>query len=77
MDLRRTAGSVTLAATPSPDTILFNGKIFTSDGKQFVEALAIQGDRIEAVGDSKQIHKLAGSFNEANRSGRPHCHSWP
>ena len=56
--------SITLAATPAPDTILFNGKIFTSDGKQFVEALAIQGDRIEAVGDSEQIHKLAGSLTK-------------
>jgi predicted amidohydrolase YtcJ len=53
--------SMTLAAASAPDTILFNGKIFASDGKQFVEALAIQGDRIEAVGDSEQIHKLAGS----------------
>jgi predicted amidohydrolase YtcJ len=60
--------SMTLAATPmrtpEPDTILFNGKIFTADGKQFVEALAIQGDRIEAVGDSEQIHKLAGSLTK-------------
>jgi predicted amidohydrolase YtcJ len=53
--------SMTLAAASAPDIILFNGKIFTSDGKQFVEALAIQGDRIEAVGDSELIHKLAGS----------------
>jgi hypothetical protein len=56
--------SMTLAATPVPDTILFNGKIFTSDGKQFVEALAIQGDHIEAVGDSERIHKLAGSLTK-------------
>jgi hypothetical protein len=55
---------MTLAATPVPDTILFNGKIFTSDGKQFVEALAIQGDHIEAVGDSERIHKLAGSLTK-------------
>lgn len=53
--------SMTSAATPAPDTILFNGKIFTSDGKQFVEALAIQADRIEAVGNSAAIRKLAGS----------------
>jgi predicted amidohydrolase YtcJ len=63
--------SMTLAATPVPDTILFNGKIFTSDGKQFAEALAIQGDRIEAVGDSERIHKLAGSLTkQINLGGR-------
>jgi predicted amidohydrolase YtcJ len=56
--------SMTLAAPPAPDTILFNGKIFTSDGEQFVEALAIQGDRIEAVGDSERIHKLAGTLTK-------------
>jgi predicted amidohydrolase YtcJ len=51
--------SMAPAATPAPDTILFNGKIFTAAG--FVQALAIQGDLIEAIGDSAQIHKLAGS----------------
>jgi predicted amidohydrolase YtcJ len=56
--------STTLAATPAPDTILFNGKIFTSEGNQFVEALAIQGDRIEAVADSTQIRRLAGSLTK-------------
>jgi predicted amidohydrolase YtcJ len=53
--------SITLAATPAPDTILFNGKIFTAEGQEFVQALAIQEDRIEAVGDSAEIRKLAGS----------------
>jgi predicted amidohydrolase YtcJ len=43
---------------------LFNGKIFTAEGQKFVEALAIQGDRIEAVGDSAQIRKLAGSLTK-------------
>jgi predicted amidohydrolase YtcJ len=33
--------STTLAATPAPDTILFNGKIFTAEGQQFVQALAL------------------------------------
>lgn len=53
--------SVALAASATPDTVLFNGKIFTSEGKGFVEAIAIQADRIEAVGDSAQIRKLASS----------------
>jgi predicted amidohydrolase YtcJ len=56
--------STTLAATPAPDTILFNGKIFTAEGRQFVQALAIHGDRIAAVGDSEQIRKLAGSLTK-------------
>src|ERR1700679_731054 len=49
-------------STPLPaDTILFNGMIFTSDpGCPNVQALAIQGERIEAVGDSEQIKRLAG-----------------
>jgi hypothetical protein len=49
------------AAPLLADTILFNGMIFTSDpGHPNVQALAIQGDRIEAVGDSEQIKRLAG-----------------
>ena len=35
---------------PSPDLILFNGKIFTSSASQpYAEALAIRGDRIVAA----------------------------
>jgi predicted amidohydrolase YtcJ len=52
---------MTLAATSVPDTVLFNGKIFTAAGQQFVQSLAIQGDRIQAVGNSAQMRKLAGS----------------
>jgi hypothetical protein len=53
--------SVTLASTTAPDAILFNGEIFTSaPGRPNVQALAIQGDRIETVGDSEQIKRLAG-----------------
>jgi predicted amidohydrolase YtcJ len=53
--------SMTRAATPAPDTILFNGKIFTAERQQFVQALAIQGGRIAAVGDSEQVRKMAAS----------------
>jgi hypothetical protein len=43
------SSSRTSAATPTPaDTVLFNGKIFTAESSGFVQALAIQGDRIEA-----------------------------
>jgi predicted amidohydrolase YtcJ len=56
--------SMAHAATPTPDIILVNGKIFTAEGQQLVQALAIRGDRIEAVGDSAQIRKLAGSLTK-------------
>jgi predicted amidohydrolase YtcJ len=49
------------AQQPAPDTILFNGKIFTSDAAHpHVQALAIRGDRIVATGDSGKIQALAG-----------------
>lgn len=42
------------------DIILFNGKIFTSDtSKLFVEALAIEGNKILAVGTKSSVEKLA------------------
>jgi len=48
------------AQKPSPDLILFNGKIFTSNASQpYVEALAIRGERIVAVGGSKEVMALA------------------
>jgi predicted amidohydrolase YtcJ len=56
--------SPTLAATPAPETILFNGKIFTAEQQQFIQALAIQGDRIAAVGDSDRIRKMAGPLTK-------------
>lgn len=45
----------------SPDLILTNGKIFTADSTaRYVEALAIKGDKILAVGSNQTIKKLAG-----------------
>jgi predicted amidohydrolase YtcJ len=44
-----------------PDSILFNGKIFTSDARQpYVEALAIRGDLIVATGTTASAKALAG-----------------
>ena len=44
----------------SADIILANGKIFTSDTNQlYVEALAIKGNKILAVGSNAAINKLA------------------
>ena len=48
-------------AEPKPDLVLLNGKIFTSNAaRPYVEALAIRGERISAVGDSTRIMALAG-----------------
>jgi predicted amidohydrolase YtcJ len=47
--------------TPA-DLILLNGKVFTADSaKPSVEAVAIRGERIMAVGTSAEIEKLAGA----------------
>jgi predicted amidohydrolase YtcJ len=47
---------------PAPDLILVNGKIFTSNTRQpYVRALAIQGERIAAVGTREEIKRLAAT----------------
>src|SRR5580692_5945533 len=44
-----------------PDSVLLNGKIFTSDAAHpYVQAIAIRGERITATGDSATIRTLAG-----------------
>jgi predicted amidohydrolase YtcJ len=44
-----------------PDLVMFNGKIFTSNTRQpYVDALAIRGDRIVAVGTSRDALALVG-----------------
>ena len=49
------------AQQTTPDLILVNGRVFTSNANRpFVEALAIRGERIVAVGTSKEIVSLAG-----------------
>jgi hypothetical protein len=46
----------------SPELILHNGKIFTSDPAQpNAEAIAISGERILAVGSNEQTKKIAGA----------------
>ena len=50
------------AGAAAPDTILVNGKVFTSNPAQpWAEAVAIRGDRVIAVGDTAAIAALAGS----------------
>jgi predicted amidohydrolase YtcJ len=49
------------AQQASPDLILTNGKIFTSNrSRPYVQALAIQGEHITSVGTAEQIQQLAG-----------------
>ena len=53
-----------MAGTPSriADTILYNGKIITVDGQDSIQqAVAIRGDRLEAVGFDSDILPLAGA----------------
>jgi adenine deaminase len=46
---------------PTPDLILVNGKVFTSSASHpYADALAIRGERVVAVGSSKEIAALAG-----------------
>jgi len=53
--------SIVLSQAAPPDFVLFRGKIFTSNSTQpYVEALAIRGERIVAVGSSREIIALAG-----------------
>lgn len=54
------------------DTIITNGKIFTSDTSQlYVEAIAIRDDSIIAIGTSAEIEKLASDkTKKINLEGR-------
>ena len=50
-----------LGQQSTPDLVLTNGKIFTSNtSRPYVEALAIRGERIIAAGTSKGISALVG-----------------
>ena len=50
-----------------PDTVVLNGKVFTSDPAQpWAQAIAIRGERIVAVGDTASITALAGSSTSAH-----------
>src|SRR5438876_12399123 len=55
------AGAIVLAQQAAPDVILSNGKIITVDERfTIAQAVAIQGDRIVAVGANQDIVRLAG-----------------
>ena len=55
------AASVAAEPLPSPDLIVHHGKIVTVDsGFHVVEAMAVRGDQILAVGDNVTVLRLAG-----------------
>ncbi len=55
------AGSGTIAQQPPADLIVVNGKVLTVDARNSrVEAVAIRGGRIAAVGTNTDIRRLAG-----------------
>ena len=59
-------------ASPGPDTILFNGKIFTANPAElWVEAVAIRGGRIVAIGTNSTMARQGGSSTRRlNLGGR-------
>ncbi|MEJ0039515.1 MAG: hypothetical protein WDO68_26305 [Gammaproteobacteria bacterium] len=70
------AASVVRAAAPAapeaPDMVLLNGTVLSVDANDTVyEALAIKGERIAAVGSSRDIAALAGrNTNRIDLKGR-------
>jgi predicted amidohydrolase YtcJ len=55
------AAAVLGAQAPAPDMVLSNGKIITVDERfTIAQAVAVQGDRIVAVGTNQEIARLAG-----------------
>ena len=61
-----------LAVAQAPDRILYNGKILTVDSKfSIASAIAIRGERIVAVGDTKTVRALAGpATRQTDLAGR-------
>ena len=45
---------------PSADVVLVNGRVWLSEADAFAEAVAIQGNKILAVGTTTEIRKLVG-----------------
>ena len=53
------------AAEGEPSLVLLAGKVFTGDtARPWAEAVAIEGDRISAVGTTEEIKALAGARTE-------------
>ena len=59
-----------LASAEAPDLILHNAKIFTSDpGRLWAQAVAIEGNTIQAVGSDAEVLALAGPGTEVRDLG--------
>ena len=57
-------------ASAQPDLILYNAKVFTSDpGHLWAQAVAIEGDTIQAVGSDAEVLALAGPGTEIRDLG--------
>jgi predicted amidohydrolase YtcJ len=55
------ATNLCMAAAPPADTVLLHGHIYTANPQQrWVEAVAIRGDNIVAVGTTAEVEKLHG-----------------
>ena len=55
------AGPATASKTSHADVVFYNGKVFTSDtGHLWAEAVAIDGNRVQAVGRNAEVLALAG-----------------
>ena len=57
------------AKSPYAETVIINGKVITADADDpedvtMAEAIAIQGDRIMAVGSNEEIRKLVADWTE-------------
>ncbi|MFQ5912005.1 MAG: amidohydrolase family protein [Nitrospinota bacterium] len=56
-----TAMGPAMAQSPAPDYVLVNGKLVTVDAENTIaQGIAILGNRIAAIGSSKEIKALAG-----------------
>ncbi len=59
--LLMTAGCAAQQATNVPDMVLIKGRVFTgTPGRPYVEAIALKGPRILAVGSSQEVSSMAG-----------------
>lgn len=63
-------GAVAFAADPNPDIIIFNGRVFTPQSPTtFAQAVAINENRITAVGTDQEISALAGTGTKRINAG--------
>ena len=46
------------------ETVYLNGIVITMDGDQVVEAVAVRGDEIIAVGSNDEVEELVGTSTE-------------